>query len=44
MDKSMWNEHCPLCNWGFYVDEEINKLKIKIECVKCGSIWLSKKK
>jgi len=39
----MWNEHCPLCNWGFYVDPVIPD-SVMIKCVKCGSIWHLKKK
>ena len=52
MDRDKWNEFCPCCNWGFYVDERIYNANSKdgvvhdfvCKCIKCGSVWLSQSK
>jgi len=52
MDRDKWNEFCPCCNWGFYVDERIYNANspggvvhdFVCKCIKCGSVWLSQSK
>lgn len=39
-----YNEQCPCCNWKFYVATELQDgYGTKVNCVKCGSVWYSKK-
>ncbi len=52
IDRDKFNEFCPLCKWGFFVDERVYNASSEgaeihdfiCKCIKCGSVWLSRKK
>ncbi len=45
IDRDRFTDECPLCHWGILVDPKVKEVedRVKLVCVKCGSVWFSKK-